>query len=180
MRLLLDLWERLSSFMEQGGSVMWAVFAATLLMWTIMIERMIYMYWVYPKSASDAVNKWHRRIDQSSWRAMHIRRKIISQNKQGLEQSLAFMRTLVGLCTLLGLFGTVTGMVEVFDIMSIAGNGNPRAMASGVSRATVPTMAGMVAAISGLYLSTTLTRKAASEAELFEDHMTRERVARGA
>ena len=63
------------------------------------------------------------------------------------------VKTLVALCPLLGLLGTVTGMIEVFDVMAIAGSGNARAMAAGVSKATIPTMAGMVAAISGLYFS---------------------------
>ena len=62
-----------------------------------------------------------------------------------------------------GLLGTVTGMVEVFDVMAITGSSNPRAMAGGVSKATIPTMSGMVAALSGLYFSFQLARKAQTE-----------------
>ena len=54
-------------------------------------------------------------------------------------------------------------MIEVFDVMAIAGSGNPRAMAAGVSRATIPTMAGMVAALSGLVVSMRMDRWAAAE-----------------
>ena len=53
---------------------------------------------------------------------------------------------------MLGLLGTVTGMIEVFDVMA-SGGGNTRGMAAGVSKATLPTMAGMVAAISGMLFS---------------------------
>ena len=59
------------------------------------------------------------------------------------------VKTLVALCPMLGLLGTVTGMIEVFDVMA-AGGGNTRGMAAGVSKATLPTMAGMVAAPLGL------------------------------
>jgi biopolymer transport protein ExbB len=82
------------------------------------------------------------------------------------------IKTLVALCPLLGLLGTVTGMIEVFDVMAVAGNGNPRAMASGVSMATIPTMAGMVAALSGLYMSAQLTNFARDEAQRLGDLLT--------
>jgi biopolymer transport protein ExbB len=50
-------------------------------------------------------------------------------------------------------------MIEVFDVMTILGTGNPRAMASGVSKATIPTMAGMVVALSGLFFRHFFERK---------------------
>ena len=60
----------------------------------------------------------------------------------------------------MGLLGTVTGMVEVFDVMAITGSGNARAMAAGISKATLPTMAGLVVALSGIAFITLLERKA--------------------
>jgi biopolymer transport protein ExbB len=84
------------------------------------------------------------------------------------------MKTFVALCPLLGLLGTVTGMIEVFDVMAVAGSGNARAMASGVSKATLPTMAGMVAAISGLLLSVQIERYARDEGQRVADALTAE------
>jgi len=71
----------------------------------------------------------------------------------------------VAICPLLGLLGTVTGMIEVFDVMAAAGNSNPRAMASGVTKATIPTMSGLLAALSGLYFSVQLKRFAQKETD---------------
>jgi biopolymer transport protein ExbB len=88
-----------------------------------------------------------------------------------VERNIALIQTCVALCPLLGLLGTVTGMVEVFEVMAISGSGNPRSMASGVSKATIPTMAGMVAALSGIAMSTYLLRKAGRERELITDHL---------
>ena len=79
---------------------------------------------------------------------------------------------MVALCPLLGLMGTVTGMIEVFDVMALAGSGNARSMASGVSKATIPTMAGMVGALSGVYLVTVLNQKVNREIEDLEDNLT--------
>jgi biopolymer transport protein ExbB len=53
--------------------------------------------------------------------------------------------------------------------MAFAGTGNARLMASGVSKATIPTMAGLVAALSGLYFATWLEQKARTEVEKVED-----------
>ena len=65
-------------------------------------------------------------------------------------------------------------MVGVFEVMSILGSGNARAMADGISKATVPTMCGMVAALSGLFISFWLQRKAQIEIQLLGEHMTME------
>ena len=75
------------------------------------------------------------------------------------------------LCPLLGLMGTVTGMIEVFDVMAISGSGNARSMASGVSKATIPTMAGMVASLSGVFMVTWFQRNAKRQTELLEDKL---------
>jgi len=72
----------------------------------------------------------------------------------------------------LGLLGTVTGMIEVFEVMAQSGSGNPRSMAAGVSKATIPTMAGMVAALSGVAMYAWLNKKVAWEREQLSEHMT--------
>ena len=82
------------------------------------------------------------------------------------------VQSLVRICPLLGLLGTVLGMIEIFDVMALEGSGNARAMASGVSRATIPTMAGMVAALSGLFANTYLQRVASREQMFLEDQLT--------
>lgn len=60
---------------------------------------------------------------------------------------------------MLGLLGTVTGMISVFDVMADQGSSNPKLMASGISLATLPTMAGMVAALVGMFIYARLYKK---------------------
>ena len=81
---------------------------------------------------------------------------------------------MVAIAPLLGLLGTVTGMVEVFDVMAFTGSSNARAMAAGVSKATIPTMAGMVASLSGLYFSSALERRAKRSMQRVSDDMVLE------
>ena len=78
---------------------------------------------------------------------------------------------LIGLCPMLGLLGTVYGMIEVFEVLAVLGTGNPRAMSSGVAKATIPTMSGMVAALSGVFGLTYIERIAEREKHLLEDHL---------
>ncbi len=94
---------------------------------------------------------------------------MISEAEAGLRRNVALIKTLVALCPLFGLLGTVYGMILVFDVMAVAGTGNARAMAAGVSQATVPTMAGMVAALSGVWFATHLEVTASNETERLED-----------
>ncbi len=145
--------------------------AVTLLMWTLILERLWYFRTDHRRLVESLVEQWNSRSDRSSWTAHQIRRRSIAQISSGLERSLPTIKTLVSLCPLLGLLGTVTGMIEVFEVMALTGSGNARAMASGVSKATIPTMAGMVAALSGLYLSVRLNRAAQDETTRVEGQL---------
>jgi len=78
---------------------------------------------------------------------------------------------MVAIAPLLGLMGTVTGMVEVFDVMAITGSSNARGMSAGVSKATIPTMAGMVVALSGMFFSADLERRAKRKVQQLGDHL---------
>jgi biopolymer transport protein ExbB len=100
---------------------------------------------------------------------------MISRVSLKLRFSLPVIQALVALCPLLGLMGTVTGMIMVFDVMAMSGGGNARSMAAGVSQATIPTMAGMVGALSGVFASTWLTRTAKTERMHLEDALQLQR-----
>ena len=125
------------------------------------------------KSMSREIHdNWESRSERRSWNAHQIREMMISRFEMATTKGSNVIQTLVALCPLLGLMGTVTGMIKVFGVMAVSGSGNVRAMAAGVSQATVPTMAGMVGALSGVLLVTLLTRRAAREVEFLEDSLT--------
>jgi biopolymer transport protein ExbB len=79
---------------------------------------------------------------------------------------------MVTLCPLLGLLGTVLGMVGVFDVIAISGDDDAQAMARGVYRATIPTMAGLVVAMTGIYFAARLRSLAARESGRLQDSLT--------
>lgn len=160
-------------FMTLGGDVLWAIMLVLFLMWTFILERMWFLFKVFPAKRVSIVRAWESRADTSSWYARQIRDGLVSEASIALKQNIGFIKALIAICPLLGLLGTVTGMITVFDVMTFSGGGNARAMAGGVSMATVPTMAGMVAALSGVYFGTWLEHKAGTETEKLEDLLQR-------
>ncbi len=166
-----DAYINIIEFMEQGGDVLWLIAAITFLMWTLIFERFWYFRTEHRHVVREAAENWEARPERRSWSAHQIRESMISEASDKIAGSLPLIQTCVALCPLLGLLGTVTGMISVFDAMATQG-GNARSMAAGVSMATIPTMAGMVASLSGVVGSTLLKRKIDFETELFQDHLT--------
>jgi biopolymer transport protein ExbB len=152
-------------FVEMGGNVLLVIAFVTGLMWTLILERFWFFRTRFRIERQSTLREWNARPDHVSWNAHQIRRMLISKINMQLVQNLAIIKTLIAVCPMLGLLGTVTGMIEVFDVMASSGSGNARGMASGVSKATLPTMAGMVAALSGMIFSIQLTRYANSETQ---------------
>lgn len=159
MLFLIELIESVRSFIATGGNVLYFVAVALLLMWILMIERYWFLAANYPKMRDDIISRWDARVDTTSWYAHRIRDTWISEATEKLEQNMLTIKTLVAMCPLIGLLGTVTGMIAVFETMAQQGTGNPRLMAAGISMATIPTMAGMVAALSGVFFSSRLDAK---------------------
>ncbi|SNY51696.1 outer membrane transport energization protein ExbB [Arsukibacterium tuosuense] len=163
MTQLVGLWESVQDFIHTGGNVLYVVAVVLFIMWFLMLERYWYVSAVFPKIKKDIIAKWDARADTTSWYAHKIRDTWISEATNDLDQRMLLIKTLVAMCPLVGLLGTVTGMIAVFDIMATQGTGNPRTMAAGISMATIPTMAGMVAALSGLFFSSRLETKVKRE-----------------
>jgi len=69
-----------------------------------------------------------------------------------LQSNPELINILIIICPVLGLLGTVTGMIQVFDVVAVLGTGNARALASGITMATLPTMVGMTISIIGLLI----------------------------
>lgn len=164
--------QAISRFMDMGGNVLWLIAILLFFMWMLIFERIWFFKLSWKSEVSRVIEAWEARSERKSWAAHRIREKLISEARLQINQFLPVIKTLVALCPLLGLLGTVTGMIEVFNIMAVTGGGDAKSMAGGVSRATIPTMAGMVAALSGVFGNTYVQRIAQRESELLADNLT--------
>lgn len=152
-------------FVLAGGPVLISIAFLTWFMWLLLLERLWFLNFTFPKLVKAAVDEWNQRSEFKSWYAHQIRHALIARLGAQARFSIPIIKTSVALCPMLGLLGTVSGAIEVFDVMAVFGTGNTRSMAAGVSKATIPTMAGMVSALSGLITITLVARKAERETE---------------
>jgi len=72
---------------------------------------------------------------------------------------------------LLGLLGTVGGMIQTFEVMTVFGTGNVRGMADGISQALITTMAGLMTALAGMYFAGDLHSRIERETERLREHL---------
>lgn len=79
-----------------------------------------------------------------------------------MDRYLSLITVLSSMAPLLGLLGTVIGMMTTFDVITRFGTGNAKAMAGGISVALITTQTGLLVSIPGLYMSGFLARRAAN------------------
>ena len=158
-------------FFEAGGPVLWGILMVTIIMWTLIIERFWFFQYLLPQKRLEIIDEWGSINNKGDWFSMRMRDQMISEVSTETKRFLLTIETMMQILPLLGLLGTVVGMIKVFDVMTFFGTGNARLMASGVSQATIPTMAGLVAAISGLYIANLLKRKADDEIARIADQL---------
>ncbi|RXJ75871.1 hypothetical protein CRV03_11675 [Arcobacter sp. F155] len=147
---MIDLYiDNFFNFFDKGGFVLYIVFAIALFLWALLIERYIYISFEYKKYAKALKQDLSQKQFNQKFKE-EIKKYLIEDSNIKLKSGLSFIKTLIIVCPLVGLLGTVTGMIEVFDVMALNGTSNVKSMANGVSMATIPTMAGMVVALSGI------------------------------
>lgn len=156
---------------DLGGDILLIIVFLAGLLWALLLERFLFIGKVYPHMANRAVVAWKRRGERRSWYAQHFRNYLMHKANMLLTKNFGLVKTLIKLCPLLGLLGTVVGMLEIFDAVAITGGNNPRTTAAGVSKAIITTMAGMVIAISGLPIIGYLNRRVEAEKEKLAENL---------
>lgn len=150
----------LNQFLQAGGWVMQIIVLLCLLLFSLLAER----YWFcfrgyrefYQHRKAELTGRFSK-ADHSAPSLLMIRkdpllRSFLCDLRLALNERLGMIRSLIALCPLLGLLGTVSGMIQVFDVLAVSGTGNPRLMAAGIASATLPTLAGMAVSVTGLLL----------------------------
>lgn len=154
----------LASLLTRGGPAMRAVFLADLALWGLLVERYLTLRRaspLTPREAPDApaalgTDPW------SAWGQQARNREERSRQRRALRRGLPLARALVTLLPLLGLLGTVLGMQEVFRGLQGLQTPTPRALAGGISQATLSTLAGLLSALVALPVLHSLEGRARS------------------
>ncbi len=158
---------------QAGGPVLVAIGAVAMLLFSLALERWCYFRFVWRRERQALVARWVERDEHASWSALTLREVWTQELIARLRRPLPWLRLLVALCPLLGLLGTVTGMITVFEGLAASETSQARAMADGVARATLPTLAGMAVAVAGLLFTTRLEHIIRREDQRLHDRMAR-------
>jgi biopolymer transport protein ExbB len=167
---LLAPYHIVGDMIEAGGPFVVWIFICGVVLWTLVIERYWYFSRVLPREAQQMLATWRARTDHTSWCARAIRQTMISKLNAGMSSNLTLLKVLVPLSPLLGLIGTVSGMLNVFESMALRGTADARTMADGVSEAMICTLTGLAVSITGLYPVYYFNSRTRRETELLADH----------
>jgi biopolymer transport protein ExbB len=143
-------YESLVQFVSSGGPVLFAILILTFVLWGLILERALYWTTSHSSTVARAKRAWANRPVSGAWATEKFRQRLLSEAKLEASHFNGVIKVLVSVVPLLGLLGTVTGMVYVFDVMAVTGSSNARLMAEGIARATLPTMAGLLTSVSGV------------------------------
>ena len=96
----------------------------------------------------------------------------VLKETKGLNRSLMFLKVIAVVAPLLGLLGTVTGMIVTFQAITLFGTGDPKLMAGGISQALVTTVLGLCVAIPTVFLHTMASVRSRRITQVLEEQAT--------
>jgi biopolymer transport protein ExbB len=179
----MEILYRAAEYLWQGGWVMVPLIACSVVMWTLIGERLYFFHSLTRRDIRirDAIAMLEEK--RASGEGQGLRERLVAnfskemtgqpgldkrilyycalKQRPVLNRHLAVIAVLASVAPLLGLLGTVIGMVDTFDVLSVFGTGNVKGLASGISVALITTQSGLLVAIPGLLLSGYLYRRAA-------------------
>ncbi|GGX81200.1 biopolymer transporter ExbB [Litchfieldella qijiaojingensis] len=171
---MIPLWlDPLARLVDAGGVVLVVIGVVAAVLFAMALERWWYFRFTHRRARRALIRRWVARRDHTSWSALTLREVWTQALLARLRRTLPWLKLLVGVCPLLGLLGTVTGMISVFDSLALSEVSQARAMADGVARATLPTLVGMAVAVAGLLFTTRLEQLIRREDQKLHDRMAR-------
>lgn len=177
--MFLDLFDRTVEHLETGGFVMYPLLIISLIMFFLVVKKFVEMH-DFTKGDRPIVEclqsigkpdfmaaPWQREIIREFFSKRtfidDLDRSILEVLKlrqvRFVMASIKSIAILAGVAPLLGLLGTVTGMITTFMVIATSGTGDAKALASGISEALITTQTGLVIAVPGLFLANFLRRR---------------------
>ena len=169
------LWMIFRETLHTGGYVMWPICFISIIIWAIGIDRFFVIRKTkkYLSNANlsqfrpikDTRNPFNLLAEYAAKRNLSAKeytllfKEVMIEIVPRLEYGFSPMSSLIKVAPLLGLLGTVLGMVQIFAVIMEFGIGNPQIMAEGISVALLTTQAGLLAAFPGMLLHNWLIDK---------------------
>ena len=154
---MFDFIRTFNNFIDQGGPIVFVLFFISIYLFVLLAAKFKFLFF----EIADIQKTFESKVNSIEKDEFYLLNLSIQKAdfKSVVLKDFTTIQILITLCPVLGLLGTVTGMIEVFDVVSFFGTGNARALASGITKATLPTMTGMAISIVGLLTFTILNSK---------------------
>ncbi len=176
----------MSELMHKGGVIMWPLFACSIVALAIILERIVFWIMVQKNKRQESINRIFtltengdfetamKEGENSTCMVCRILTSGLSHRNYGLAQSLesaalfeiekmkrclSVLDTIITAAPLLGILGTVSGIILSFDLLGDAGIEDPKAVTGGIAQALITTATGLSIAIVTLLPYNALTRK---------------------
>lgn len=170
---------------QQGGTVGYIIIALGFIALLIAIERMVKLASV-SRGVKTQIESTQARDDNPLGRIMNTYQieknadvdieslelsvsEAIAKELPGITRFISWLKIIAAIAPLLGLLGTVTGMINTFEVMSLFGTGDPKLMAGGISQALVTTVLGLAIAIPAVLLHTLVNERAKGIIQVLEE-----------
>ena len=171
MYFFYDISDSLFQFFQRGGDVLYLIFILAFVISFLMFEKIWYLKFEHEDVIDSIVEDWKERTDKTSFNSLAVREMMISSVSSRINKNVDLVKVCVMVAPLFGLFGTITGMIEVFYLLAVTGGGDAKAMAGGVSKAIIPPMAGLAVALIGNFASQYIKNRTQKEADLLSDYL---------
>lgn len=163
----------LARFLADGGPVVWVILAFSVLMWALLIEGALKLREARRDLEAgrlrDALAATPSAVFLTPKRREKFCRACRQEAGRVVAEEVAWVRVIVAILPLIGLLGTVDGMIESFNALASSTDADSSGLTGGISTALLTTLAGLVAALSGVFTVYRLERAAARyEREAFE------------
>jgi biopolymer transport protein ExbB len=135
------------SYLDKGGVIMYILLGLNIVGFTIMIVKFLQYIFASSKAERVVSEIYHDIAQQEKSAQLALSRDILTEKMVSYEKGLSTVRIIASIAPLLGLLGTVIGVLSAFDAISKAGLDDPSIFASGISLALITTVGGLIVAI---------------------------------
>ena len=137
-------------WMERGGPVMWPLLLLSVLAGTLIVERVLFWLRERRRPAPQAIEELRAGARGDLDPAIELE-LLLDVEQRRLERGMATLDTIIAAAPMLGILGTVLGVIGAFESLSAHANPDPMAVTGGISQALISTASGLVIALAVLF-----------------------------
>ena len=154
-----------------GGWIIATILGLSTIMWILILDRYLFLWRQEKPLVRELVTQWHTRRSHNQLVNHRLREGLTASFHSKLSTWIGTIQVITAILPLLGLLGTVSGMIKTFEVMTVFGSGNVRGMAEGISQALITTMAGLLTALTGMYFANDLKERFDRETERLAERL---------